>query len=155
MEEMADLLPAFFKKAYKIYGQDIGDKGNFYISDGNLKGLKMAVLPERDTFVFSTYCPASMDDCYKLRRLNRQNIFKTYDCSLCAIQERNNAILVSDEQNQFYVDEKAASVQLNQQWKGKSDMRFVVSGTVPQYYKGHLLLTASNHIPMFQPIKYQ
>lgn len=149
MDEMAGLLPAFFKKAYKIYGQDIGDKGNFYISDGNLKGLKMAVLPERDTFVFSTYCPASMDDCYKLRRLNRQNIFKTYDCSLCAIQERNNAILVSDEQNQFYVDEKAASVQLNQQWKGKSDMRFVVSGTVPQYYKGHLLLTASNHIPMF------
>ena len=149
MGAMAALLPTFFKKAYTIYGQDIGNKGNFYISDGNLLGLKMAVLPERDTFVFSTYCPASMDDCDKLRRLNLQNIFKTYDCALCAIQEPNNAILVSDEQNQFYVDKKAASVQLNQQWEGESNMRFVVSGTVPQYYKGHLLLTASNHTPMF------
>jgi hypothetical protein len=150
MNMMAEtLLPEFFQRAYKIYGQDAKDKGNFYISDGNLFGLKMAVLPERDTFVFSTYCPANPGDCAKLRRLHREGVFKTYDCSLCSIQEPNNAILVSNEQNQFYVDNEAASVQLNQEWVGVGGVRFVVSGTTPQYFYGHLLLTASNHLPMF------
>ena len=149
LEDVASNLPRYFRAAYDIYGQDEKHKGNFYISDGNLFGLKMSVLPERDTVVFSTYCPANASDCQKLRQLHTDGVFKTYDCSLCAIQEPNNAIVVSDEQNQFYVDDNAASVQINQEWEGKSAIRFVLSGTTPQYHKGHLLVTASNHLPMF------
>ena len=149
IDQISKLLPALFDRAYTIYGQDQKNKGNFYISDGNLLGLKMAVLPERDTFVFSTYCPANSKDYNKLRRLYRQGVFKTYDCSLCTIQEPDNAILISNEQNQFYVDNQAASVQINQEWEGRDSIRFIVSGTTPQYFYAHLLVTSANHLPMF------
>ena len=56
-----------FNKAYDYYDQKSGGKGNIYISRKVVNGLHIAVLPDRDTFVFSEYNLGSDDDVKKLQ----------------------------------------------------------------------------------------
>jgi hypothetical protein len=140
-----------FNKAYDYYDQKSGGKGNIYISKKEVNGLHIAVLPDRDTFVFSEYNLGSDDDVKKLQDYqNNDNVHKTYLCSLCPILEEDNAVILSDEQNQLYLDKKESpAVELRYILIGNSGNKYTITGTVPQYYYGHLLWTTVDHIPTY------
>jgi len=122
-----------------------------YISKKVVNGLHIVVLPNRDTFVFSEYNLGSDDDVIKLQNYqNNSNVHKTYLCGLCPILEEDNAVILSDEQNQLYLDQKESpAVELRYILIGNSGNKYTITGTVPQYYYGHLLWSTVDHIPTY------
>lgn len=103
-----------------------------YVSRKVVNGLHIAVLPNIDTFVFSEYNLGSDDDVIKLQRYQNDNVHKTYLCGLCPILEEDNAVILSDEQNQLYLDQKESpAVELRDVLIGKSGNKYTITGTVP------------------------
>lgn len=140
-------LPELFSIAKKIYNQDRGD---FYQSDEkSINGLHMAVLPERDEYLFTAYSIGDQEDLIELRKLYNYGIFKTYDCTLCAISRPDNTLLLSDEQNQLVIKKDSPSTLINLNFQGPSGKKYLISGTVPQYYYNHLLYSSSDHLPTY------
>lgn len=151
--EAAQKLPELFSLARKIYDQE---SGTMYSSNNTIHGLHMSVLPYRNTYEFTTYSAGDTEDVKLLRSLVKsdEKIFKTYDCSLCALQEDDNTIIVSQEQNQLLVDKQSPAVRINHLFEGEkynniSPIKYLITGTVPQYYYNHLLLSSLNHLPTY------
>lgn len=140
-----------FTHAYEYYDQKPGGKGNIYVSKKVLNGLHIAVLPNRDTFVFSEYNLGSDDDVMKLQTYqNDYKVHKTYLCGLCPILEEDNAVILSDEQNQLYLNkQESPAVELRYILIGNSGNKYTITGTVPQYYYGHLLWSTVDHTPTY------
>ena len=152
--DAARKLPELFKTAGKIYDQS---SGTIYRSDKTIHGLHLAVLPYRDQYEFTTYSAGDKEDIQYLRSLLfSQQIFKTYDCSLCAIDDPNNAVIVSAEQNQLTINKKSPAVLIHHLFEGRNyevdtiaSIKYLITGTVPQYYYNHLLLSSVNHLPTY------
>lgn len=139
-----------FEEAYNYYDQKKGGKGNIYISKKTVNDLHIAVLPNRNTYVFSEYNLGDDEDVEKLQQYQSMGIHKTYLCSLCPILEEDNAVILSDEQNQLYLNKNdSPAVNLRYILIGNSGNKYNITGTVPQYYYGHLLWSTVNHVPTY------
>lgn len=139
-----------FTEAYNYYDQKIGGKGNIYISKKSVNGLHIAVLPNRNTYVFSEYNLGNDEDVEKLQQYKDKNVHKTYLCSLCPILEEDNAVILTDEQNQLYLDKNdTPALTIRYTLKGNSGKNYTITGTVPQYYYSHLLWSTEDHIPTY------
>ena len=146
-------LNEWFKQAANLYKQT---EDNYYTSSKNILGIHLSVLPNMVTNLFSIYSVGDEDNVTKLRKLyQEQNIFKTYCCSLCTIDEKDNAVIISQEQNQLYLNDlESPSVIINHKFEGITDKsgniyKYIISGTVPQYFYNHLMLISENHIPTY------
>lgn len=146
ISESASELPNMFAEAGRIYNQK---SGNFYESRKSINGLHLAVLPERDQYLFTSFSVGDSEDIEILRKLYKDGIFKTYDCTLCAIDRYDNAVNLSDEQNQLVVRPNSPAILINESFKGKSGKQYLITGTVPQYYYNHLLLSSQEHLPTY------
>lgn len=136
-----------FAKAKGIYGQT---SNRFYIADKDMNGLYLAVLPSLDDYVFTAYNFGDDDDVRKVNQIfQEKREIKTFGCSLCSIQEGDNAVLVSDVQNQFYIDPNTPSVQLQNVWYSSNGQEYIITATTPQYYYSHLLFLSATHIPTY------
>ena len=142
---MALRIDKLFTRAHEIYDQT-PDK--FYISRKTINGVQLSVLPARDQYIFSSYSIGDDGDVEKLRALKAKGIHKTYMCTLCPIEEDDNAVVVSKEQNQLYVKKPAANA-IHERYTGRSGVLYVITGTVTQYYYNHLLFTSQSHIPTY------
>jgi hypothetical protein len=140
-----------FEAAYNYYDQKIGGKGNIYISKKTVNDLHIAVLPNKNTYVFSEYNFGNDEDVEKLQHYQRDTgTHKTYLCSLCPILEEDNAVILSDEQNQLYLNKNdSPAVNLRYILIGNSGSIYTITGTVPQYYYGHLVWSTVDHVPTY------
>lgn len=152
INEAVDNLENLFMQSKNVYLQN---NDTFYVSRESIAGFNMAELPIRDKYIFSTYSIGDDDDVKKLRDLDPGN-FKTFSCDLCPIQEPDNAVIVSDDQNQLTLNNDIPSIKINHKFKGvhtipnnNTKLDYIITGTVPQYYYNHLLLVSDNHIPTF------
>jgi len=145
---MTDLRQLFLD-AEKIYKQDGKLDDYIYVSNKSINNFQIAVLPSLSSFVFSSYGPGDWTQLMKLRALAKGGKFKCFDCGLCAIKEPDNAILVSDEQNQLVVPKNSASFAIQGNYTGPSGLNYNITGTVPQYYYNHLLFSTEEHIPTY------
>lgn len=136
----------YLERAHYIYGQD---RGNIYISPYSFHGLTLAVFPEQDTYVFNVYSAGDEADRAVLRDLMRKDIFKTYACTICPLQDLHSAVIISDEQNQPYLSDHNPIDALNIRFVGVRGTPYILSGTVPQYYYNHLRLTSASHVPTY------
>lgn len=146
-------LNEWFKQAADLYKQT---EDKYYTSSKNILGIHLSVLPNMTTNLFSIYSVGDEDNVTKLRKLHQEeNIFKTYCCSLCTIDEKDNAVIISQEQNQLYLNElESPSAIINHKFEGITDIsgnmyKYIISGTVPQYFYNHLMLISENHIPTY------
>lgn len=140
-----------FTAAGRIYRQRTGEKGHIYISTNRINGMNLAVFPDMDDTVFTEYNLADDADVQKLIdfRINN-NINKTFFCSLCSLLEPNKGLLVSDEQNQLYLDpNNAPGDHIKNIITCDSGSLYTITATRPQYYYNHLLYTSSEHIPTY------
>ncbi len=140
-------IDTLFKRAGEEYGQTAE---TFYISSKNLDGLHFAVLPPRDEYIFSFFNFGDDDDVTALNTMwHDLKIFKTFGCTLCPIQKEDNAVVVSNTQNQLYLDPDTPSVQVQTQWRSPLGRIYIITATVPQYYYNHLLFVSEDHIPTY------
>lgn len=152
LQQASGKLKEWFKQAGVLYKQTID---NYYTSSKNILGIHLSVLPNMTTNLFSTYSVGNEDDVKKLRKLNKdEKIFKSYCCSLCVIDEKDNAVIISREQNQLYLNElESPSNVINHKFiglnGGEPHYKYIISGTVPQYFYNHLMLISENHIPTY------
>lgn len=131
-----------FQKAKDEYNQSL-DK--FYVSSKNYKGMHPAVLPPRSNYKFSEYVFGNPQDMIKIAREALDNgTMKSFYCSLCAIQEPDNLSVLNPPpcsdliEVENIANKVKSSVTVN-------DIKFLITGTVPQYYYNHLLVITENH----------
>jgi len=140
-------IQALFARAKKEYNQSAQ---TFYVSSKNLDSLHFAVLPHLNEYIFSFFNFGDDDDVEALNNMwHTQKIFKTFGCTLCPIQNEDNAVVISDTQNQLYLDPKTPSVQVQTYWKSQYGNSYIITATVPQYYYNHLLFVSADHIPSY------
>jgi len=139
MKESFDI-NRLFLDAQKIYGQT---KDKFYVSSEHFKGLHLGVYPERLPYMFSEYVFGNMDDMTKLAKsyLN-ENIFKSFYCNLCSLEEVANCSTITSCGTYKVVKNPALQINKKVTYNG---IRFLISGTLPQYYYSHLLLSTIEH----------
>jgi len=149
-DQAATKLPSLFMETNKLYSQT-GKNATIYISKKTVLGVHPAVLPIRQNNAFSVYSVGNDEDIIKLQELSRyKGIFKTYCCSLCPIDQEDNAVHISREQNQFYIDESKSPINIvSQKFLGISNMPYIITATTPQYYYNHLMIVSENHIPTY------
>jgi hypothetical protein len=138
-------IKVLFNVAKKIYRQT---PQNFYMSVKNLLGLHLAVLPHQYETIFSTY---NYGDDHDVRHLNnlwhKENIFKTFGCTLCAIDQYDNEVIISDTQNQLYLDPNTPLLQLQTFWQNQN-RKYIITATTPEYYS-HLMFLSEDHVPIY------
>ena len=136
-----------FVKVKEAYEQT---SETFYISTKHLRGLHLAILPHRDEYIFSSYNFGDDNDVVKISsNWNDKKVFNTFGCTLCPIQNKDNAVLVSDTQNQLYLDPDNPSAKVQTSWTSSNGQKYIVTATVPQYYYNHLLFMSEDHIPTY------
>lgn len=136
-----------FQRAKIAYGQT-GE--NFYESSKSIAGLHLAVLPPRDEYIFSFFNFGDDDDVREINKIWRENrVFKTFGCTLCPIQDEDNAVVVSNTQNQLYLDPNTPSIQVQTTWKSENRNGYIITATLPQYYYNHLLFLSADHVPTY------
>ena len=109
-QEAAQNLNNWFAEAKRIYKQT----DNFYISTKTiLGGLHLAILPSLARYKFSIYTLGNIQDIQHIRTLfYEKNVFKTCCCSLCPINDPDNTVKISTEQNQLYSELKKSIQQM-------------------------------------------
>lgn len=116
------------------------------------------MLPKLEDFRFSTYTISNDDHINNLRDLYSKSIFKAYDCQLCPLEESDNVIIVSNAQNNLFINENTPSMVLREKFRGnvydKGEFfniphTYTISGTTPQYYYNHLLLSTEQHVTSY------
>ncbi len=135
-----------FKKAKKEYGQDASA---FYVATKSYdnSGFHLAILPPYRRKAFSEYILGHKEDVDKLKDLWRdKTIFKSLYCSMCSMEEPDNYAeenKIGDlhiAKNFSYVVNKKITI---------SNVDFLISGTVPQYFYNHLLLSTVVHFSTY------
>ena len=142
-------LVELFSKAEQLYTQNGTIDDYLYVSRKQINNIQLAVLPQKDQYVFTSYNIGNSEDIKTLRAEAEKGTFKCYDCSLCAILEKDNALLSSDEQNQLTLAKNSPAVKVQSQWTAPSGLIYNITGTVPQYYYNHLLFSSAAHIPTY------
>jgi hypothetical protein len=115
----------------------------FYISTFSKYGVHLGVYPDPVQVRYSEYIFGDPIDMVKIAESAiKYNIFKSFYCNLCTIQEKDNYYEINDcnilEQKEnlaFLINKKVIF--------GK--IPFLISGTSPQYYYNHLLLSTEEH----------
>ena len=72
----------------------------------------------------------------------RKDIFKSFYCSMCTIEEPDNISIIDDCGNLQKKENFALLIRKNVAYDG---IKFLISGTDPQYYYNHLLLSTVEH----------
>lgn len=115
----------------------------FYISSLNLNGIHLGVYPDPKQFVFSEYVFGNSTDMKKIvKNATQSNIFKSFYCSMCTIEEPDNISFIDDCNN--LQTEQNLAILINQKVE-YGNIKFLISGTYPQYYYNHLMLSTAEH----------
>lgn len=147
MEEIINNYVNITEKAEKVYKKT---NYKFYCSRETVQSFHIATLPPLSDMIFNSYTPSDYRDVKKLRDLANDNYFKVYDCDMCAIQEPDNAILLTDEKNILDSTVGNPALHLNYLFEVNNfKIKFVLSATTPNYYYKHLLLTSYEHLPQY------
>lgn len=131
-----------FEQAKKVYGQT---EETFYISSRPYMGQHIGIMPDRQNYNFSEYIFGNYEEMIKIcKSAVEQNIFKSFYCSLCAIEEPDNlSISTLPPCKEIKLLQNTAN-QIKYSIK-IDEIEFLITGTVPQYYYNHLLLSTKSH----------
>lgn len=137
MEEQFDI-NNLFGQTKRIYETN----KSFYISSTPLDGLQLGVYQDHRPFVFSEYVFGNSKDMKKMIESAKKDVFKSFYCSMCTIEEHDN--VSSFNRCGILQHEENVALKINQRvvYNG---IPFLISGTAPQYYYNHLLLSSSDH----------
>lgn len=120
-----------------------------YISKKTIAGFNLAVLPEKADWIFSTFDFGNNKDVHAIWELYyKEAHFKTVACDLCTIDQKNNLVVITDEQNKLVLDNNAPS-SVQKKWKSSNGIDYIITGTVPKYYNNHLLYVIVDHVPTY------
>lgn len=140
------------KKLFHLAKMFYSQEKTFYISTAAPDGIHLGIYTDPKLLVFSEYVFGNTKDMKTIvDNAEKHGIFKSFYCSMCAIEEPDNISVVS------YANAKNASacngtLQPEQNMALKINQRvnyngipFLICGTAPQYYYNHLLLSTLDH----------
>lgn len=125
----------YHNESYFIDELDI-DNSDFHF--GILKPKKLDIFTE---YIFGNY-----DDTKIIINYYKNNIIKSYFCSLCSIDESTNYNTYCKDKLIIPKNNPARDIKYK---LVLNNIRYILSGTVPQYYTNHLLLTTEEHISSY------
>lgn len=132
--DIADL----FSMTKKIYDTN----KSFYISSTPLDGLQLGVYQDPRPFTFSEYVFGNSRDMKIVVENARRNVFKSFYCSMCTIEEKDNVSAFNSCGILQHEENVALKINQHVVYNG---IPFLISGTAPQYYYNHLLLSSLDH----------
>jgi hypothetical protein len=132
-----NIIDEYFTRAGIIYNQ----QHTLYVSPKSIAGFSLCVLPERETYVFTTYSIGDQDDINIIRR---SDVLKAFNCNLCPIE----SVKISGYQNSYTTD--TPSSKLSETYTGLvNGTKFIISATSGEYLPNHLLFVSAEHIPTY------
>lgn len=154
-----------FKKTKKYYKHEIenrkenndkkenkNENKNFYISRDDINGFHLGIYPnyiktkysEYDYIQtkYSEYEFGNFKDMERISISTKNDIFKSFNCSLCSIQEEDNYYEINPCGNLEQMSNLALLINHKIISEG---IVFLLTGTSPQYYYNHLLLSTLEH----------
>lgn len=152
-------ITALFEKAKRVYAHP---PGSFYVSTTTLYGMHLAVYPEGSQAFFSEYTIGNPKDAAKIAALALQeNVFKSFYCGICTIGEEDNYSTLT-KPCMASAPDTSRELKRKQNLSTRIQTRvsfggipFLISGTVPQYYYNHLLLSTVSHYSTYMVFEYK
>ena len=126
------------------------ESSDIVVSEGDFYGLKLLYHPPRKNYQYSEYEFGNQEDMNTVASsITRENIFKCFYCGICSISEHNN---VYSSHNsvlplEYKSVENPASI-INQEYFSRG-INFFICGTIPPYFKKHLLFTTASHFSTY------
>src|SRR3990167_5472609 len=137
------MIRELFDEAERVYKQT---PDSFFVTKRTYLGIHFAAIERFQRRFFSVYTldPPTIKG---LRGFTQRGVFKTYDCSMCTIEEPNNVSFKSPTQGILEESKNPPSVRIRRPYTTR--LQYFITGTEPPYFYNHLLLTSQSHIPTY------
>lgn len=145
------------KKLFHLAKMFYSQEKTFYISTAAPDGIHLGIYTDPKLLVFSEYVFGNTKDMKTIvDNAEKHSIFKSFYCSMCAIEEPDNISVVSYSSSKnanaknanacegVLQPEQNMALKINQHVT-YNGIPFLISGTAPQYYYNHLLLSTLDH----------
>jgi hypothetical protein len=140
----------WLEKKFLSVKQEYNETSDTFFISNAVHGIHLGIFQKYKNLKFSEFLVGNEKDINTvLDWYYNKNIFKSFYCSTCTIEEEDNFSILEDGKlsRQINLAEEKQNYKLDIVNNDGRKISWIISATVPQYYFSHLLMSSVEHFP--------